>query len=103
MKYSIPISDDIARDVYNLHTFDMDWGGDVRTLDRVIRYMQIQCIGRALSVCNDVVTDQEALKSFDRGYVKGLHEAMTLLKNASMAGRRLQFPTEGHEKPPVIV
>jgi len=104
MKYDLVISDDIARDVYSLHSFDAEWSGKERALDRIISYLQKQAIGRALAVCTDVVAGQEERKSYDRGYVKGLHEAMSFLKKASVQGRLLQFPEEANrEKPPTIV
>lgn len=103
MKYDIIISDDIAKDVYSLSAFDAEWSGTERTLDRVIVYLHRQVVGRAMSVCTDVVNGQEERKSFDRGYVKGLYEAMSFLRKASTAGRVLQFPNENKEKPPKIV
>jgi hypothetical protein len=103
MRYDLVISDEIAKDVYSLYAFDAEWGGTERSLDRVITYIQRQAIGRAMNVCTDVVAGQEALKSFDRGYVKGLHEAMKFLRHASDAGRLLQFPGDRQEKPSRIV
>ncbi len=103
MRYDLVISDEIAKDVYNLHAFDAEYSGTERTLDRLIIYIQRQAIGRALAVCTDVVAGQEERKSYDRGYVKGLHEAMSFLKKASAAGRLLQFPGDGQERPPKIV
>jgi hypothetical protein len=103
MKYDLVISENIAKDVYSLHAFDAEWSGPERALDRVILYLHNQAIGRAMAVCNDVV-DTEDRKSFDRGYVKGLYEAMMFLKKASTTGRLLQFPDEKNsETPPKIV
>jgi hypothetical protein len=103
LKYGLIISDDIAKDVYSLHAFDSEWAGTEHTLDRVILFLQRQAIGRAINVCTDVVAGQEALKSFDRGYVKGLHDTMLFLKHASDAGRLLQFPGDKQEVPPRII
>jgi hypothetical protein len=93
MKYDLVISEDIAKDVYSLHAFDAEWGGTERTLDRVILYLQKQSIGRAMAVCTEVA-DTEDKRSYDRGYVKGLYEAMMFLKKASTTGRLLNFPDE---------
>jgi len=104
MKYDIVISDEIAKDVYSLHAFDAEWSGTERALDRILNYLHKQAIGRALAVCTDVVAGQEERKSYDRGYVKGLYEAMSFLKKASVQGRLLQFPDEANrETPPKIV
>jgi len=104
MKYDLVISDDIAKAVYSLHAFDAEWGGTERTLDRVIVYLQRQSIGRALAVCTETAPGHEDERSFDRGYVKGLHEAMVFLRKAATAGRLLQFPNEKkREVPPKVV
>jgi len=104
MRYDLSITDEIAKDVYNLHTFDYEYSGTERTLDRLIIYLQRQAIDRAISVCTDVVAGQEERKSYDRGYVKGLHETMSFLKKASVHGRLLQFPDDARrEIPPKII
>ena len=88
MKYDLIISDEIAKAVYSLHAFDAEWGGTERTLDRVLVYLQRQAIGRALAVCTETAPGHEDERSYDRGYVKGLYEAMSFLKKAASAGRR---------------
>ena len=93
MKYDLIINDDIAKDVYSLHAFDAEWGGVERTLDRVILYLHEQSVNRAMAMCTEVA-DTEDKKAYDRGYVKGLYEAMLFLKKASATGRLLQFPDE---------
>jgi hypothetical protein len=99
MKYDLIFSEDIAKDVHSLHAFDAEWGGTERTLDRVILYLQKQAMGRALAVCTDIA-DTEDKKSYDRGYVKGIYEAMMFLKKASTTGRLLQFPDEVNSEIP---
>ena len=100
MRYDLNFNDDIAKDVHSLASFDAEWSGTERTLDRVIVFLQEQVNVIALNVCTDIAAGGEERKAYDRGYVKGLYETMVFLKRAATAGRLIQFPDEKYSETP---
>lgn len=103
MNYNLPISSEMARDVYNMSTFDVEYSGDVRTLQRFITYLAVQAHWKALEMCDDVSKGNTDTKEFERGFVKGVHAVHKMLQTALETGRNLQFPNENREKGPRIV
>jgi hypothetical protein len=103
MKYDLPISPEMARDVYNMSTFDIEYSGEVRTLHRFITYLAVQSHWKALEMCDDVSKGGTDTKEFERGFVKGIHEVHKMLQKALETGRKLQFPEENSDRGPRIV
>jgi hypothetical protein len=103
MKYDIPVSIEISRDIYSMHTFDVEYEGEERALQRLILYLSTQAHFKALQVCTDISKGSEERKSFDRGYVHGINEVISMLRKGRAFGRKIQFPEEGREVPPTTV
>jgi hypothetical protein len=103
MKYVIPVTIDISRDIYSMHTFDVEWEGEVRALQRLVLYLSTQAHFKALEVCTDVSKGSEERKSFDRGYVHGINETLSFVRRGRDNGRRIQFPEDGRQAPPRTV
>jgi len=102
MNYKLPMNDQIAKDLYNMASFDVDWAGPERSMDRLIKYFKDQSHARALTVCIDAYKDEKGSKAYDRGYVKGVYECMQFIVDGIKKGRVLQFPPRKDDGPKIV-
>jgi hypothetical protein len=79
MKFKIVPDKSIARAVYNMAS-----GGNREYLEHVIACLTKLSKQLALDVCTDVTDGGD--KAFDRGFVKGIHEAGELLVRSYQLG-----------------
>ena len=101
MKHDITTNERMSKIVYSLSTYDIEWAGDNGSWKELLKYLKLQAMGRAQSVCTDQTGSSDA-KTYDRGIVSGMFEVIKFLDRAQEEGRRLTFPEE-RIKPPKIV
>ena len=93
MKYRIEITDPIAKDVYNTGSFDLEYSGADRALDRILRFLEKHASDSALEMCSDISLNSfnDTRNSFDRGYVNGVMSTIKFLQDARTMGKNLMY------------